>query len=231
MRPLPVSPSRSPLKIGARLRAARTESGLTLDQLANATGLTKGFISRIERDGTSPSVQTLVALCEAMSIPVGWLFETPEVSLVRREDASTIISISGDNALERLLTPRGQSAVQVLRSVYRPGQDGGEELYTIGANVEIAHVIEGRLDIIFATTHEELATGDTLTFHGHEPHTWRNPDPDAESRRLVDPGPVTLVRGSSPLRSDDFWPSVNLEDNCIAGGHASAENSTPSSLS
>jgi transcriptional regulator with XRE-family HTH domain len=193
-------PSRSPLKIGARLRAVRTESGLTLDQVANATGLTKGFISRIERDGTSPSVQTLVALCEAMSIPVGWLFEAPDVSLVRQEDASAIISISGHTGQEYLLTPRAQSAVQVIRSVYKPGQDGGDELYTLGADVEVAHVIDGRLEIIFATTQEELAAGDTLTFHGHEPHTWRNPDPHAKCVVLWTLVPSPWVSVATPSR-------------------------------
>jgi len=201
MRAQALTPSRSPLKIGARLRAVRTESGLTLDQLANATGLTKGFISRIERDGTSPSVQTLVALCEAMSIPVGWLFEAPEVSLVRREDASTIISISGDAAEEYLLTPRAQAAVQVIRSVYAPGQEGGDALYTLGSDVEVAHVLEGRLDIVFATTREELEAGDTLTFHGHEPHTWRNPDPEAQCVVLWVLVPSPWVSGSRPTRA------------------------------
>ena len=200
MRPIPMTPSRTPLKLGARLRAVRTESGFTLDQLATATGLTKGFISRIERDGSSPSVETLVALCEAMSIPVGWLFESPDVSLVRREDASTIISISGDTGQEYLLTPRAQSAVQVIRSVFLPGQTGGKELYTLGADVEVAHVIEGRLEIIFATAREELAAGDTLTFHGHEPHTWRNPDSDAECIVLWTLVPAPWASGGRPTR-------------------------------
>jgi len=53
MRPLPVSPTNE-VRIGSKLRAARTANGFTLDQLAGATGLTKGFLSRIERDETSP---------------------------------------------------------------------------------------------------------------------------------------------------------------------------------
>ena len=200
MRTQPVIPSRTPLKIGARLRAVRTSSGFTLEQLASATGLTKGFISRIERDGTSPSVQTLVALCEAMSLPVGQLFEAAEVSLVRAEDASPIVSISGEAAEEVLLTPRNQAAVQIIRSVYAPGQNGGDDLYSLGAEVEIAHVIDGRLEIIFATTREELGVGDTLTFHGHEPHTWRNPDSHAEAVVLWTLVPAPWVSGGRPSR-------------------------------
>ena len=52
MRPLPVSPTNA-VRIGSRLRAARKAHGYTLDQLASASGLTKGFLSRVERDETS----------------------------------------------------------------------------------------------------------------------------------------------------------------------------------
>ena len=77
MRALPVSPSHR-VRIGSKLRAARTTHGYTLEQLARATGLTKGFLSRVERDETSPSVATLLTLCEVMSIDVGSLFTAPQ---------------------------------------------------------------------------------------------------------------------------------------------------------
>ena len=52
MRPLPVSPTNHEIHIGAKLRAARKANGFTLDQLAASCGLTKGFLSRVERDET-----------------------------------------------------------------------------------------------------------------------------------------------------------------------------------
>jgi len=58
MRPLLPSPSNERLRIGARLRAGRQAQGMTMEQLAEATGLTKGFISRVERDVTSPRNET-----------------------------------------------------------------------------------------------------------------------------------------------------------------------------
>ena len=87
MRPLPVSPTNNGVRIGAKLRAARKAHGYTLDQLALSAGLTKGFLSRVERDETSLSVASLITLCEVMSLDVGSLFAVPEVALVRRETA------------------------------------------------------------------------------------------------------------------------------------------------
>ena len=61
--------------IGAKLRAARKLRSLTLDQVALAAGLTKGFVSRLERDDVSPSVASLVAVCDVLGLRVGELFE------------------------------------------------------------------------------------------------------------------------------------------------------------
>ena len=108
MRPLPVSPTNEVRRIGSKLRAARKAHGYTLDQLAAASGLTKGFLSRIERDETSPSVASLITLCEVMSIEVGSLFTAPEVALVRRNEAPAI-NLGGTGVTEQLMTPRGQA--------------------------------------------------------------------------------------------------------------------------
>ena len=115
MRPLPVSPTNNGIRIGAKLRAARKAHGYTLEQLALSAGLTKGFLSRVERDETSLSVASLITLCEVMSLDVGSLFAVPEVALVRRETAPTI-DLGGTGVNERLMTPRGQPRLQVVHT-------------------------------------------------------------------------------------------------------------------
>lgn len=90
MRSVPIAAGQQELRIGARLRDARRRQGLTIDQVARSTGLTKGFISRIERDMTSPSVSTLVTVCAALSLPVGELFVTPKTDVVRAAEAPYI---------------------------------------------------------------------------------------------------------------------------------------------
>src|SRR4051812_49949635 len=57
--------------VGPRLRAARQAAGLTLAAVAAQAGLTKGFLSRLERDEVSPSVATLVTVCGIVGISVG----------------------------------------------------------------------------------------------------------------------------------------------------------------
>jgi len=173
MRPLPVSPTNNEIHIGAKLRAARKSNGFTLDQLAASCGLTKGFLSRVERDETSLSVASLITLCEVMSLQVGSLFTVPDVALVRRNGAPAI-NLGGTGVSEQLMTPRGQARLQVVHSMAEPGATGGAQLYTINCELEVLYVLRGAVDLVFANSRQRLAAGDALTFPGGEPHTWVN---------------------------------------------------------
>jgi transcriptional regulator with XRE-family HTH domain len=173
MRPLPVSPSNNEIKIGSRLRAARQAHGYTLEQLALAAGLTKGFLSRVERDETSLSVASLITLCEVMSLDVGSLFTVPDVALVHL-DSAPAINLGGSGVDERLMTPRGQSRVQVVHTDVAPGGTGGKAFYTINCEFEVVYVLAGSIEMLFTDRRVELSAGDALTFPGGEPHTWLN---------------------------------------------------------
>lgn len=173
MRALPVSPTHNEIRIGAKLRAARKANGFTLDQLAVSAGLTKGFLSRVERDETSLSVASLITLCEVMSVDVGSLFSAPEVALVRR-DIAPAINLGGTGVSEKLMSPRGQSRVQLVHTSAEGGATGGADLYTINCELEILYVLRGAIDLVFSDRQQRLTAGDALTFPGGEPHTWVN---------------------------------------------------------
>jgi len=54
------------LKIGEKIRRLRKANNLTLEELANRTYLTKGFLSQLERDLTSPSIATLKGILDVL---------------------------------------------------------------------------------------------------------------------------------------------------------------------
>ncbi|MCM3658321.1 XRE family transcriptional regulator [Agromyces mediolanus] len=172
MRPMPLEPSGRSLSIGPRVREARIERGLTIEEVARVAGLTKGFLSRIERDIVSPSVSTLVTLCEVLSISVGSLFTEPEVKFVAAGTGPRV-NLGGIETEERLVTPREEARVQVLRSVISTEGRGATDLYAVAADVDVLHVLRGRVRVEFTSEQAwELGPGDTLTFNGHEPHNW-----------------------------------------------------------
>src|ERR687896_2177675 len=58
--------------VGARIRRRRTDRGLTLAAVAAATGLNVGYLSQVENDKASPSLETLAALATALDVPIAW---------------------------------------------------------------------------------------------------------------------------------------------------------------
>jgi transcriptional regulator with XRE-family HTH domain len=162
------------IRIGARLRDARRARGLTIDQVAGSTGLTKGFISQLERDQANASVASLIGICDALRIRVGALFEPSRTDLVRAEDRPRI-NFGGRGVTEYLLTPDRDGRIQVIESLIEPGGEGGEELYSLPSEAEFVHVMRGDLEVVVHDQVHHLSTGDSLTFHPRDPHTWRNP--------------------------------------------------------
>jgi transcriptional regulator with XRE-family HTH domain len=162
------------VRLGAKFRAARSDRGMTMEQVAAEAGVTKSFISRLERDEVSPSVASLVALCEALRIRVGDLFDPPETSLVR---AGTAVParFGPEGLLEYLLTPKTVRSVNIYQSVIDPGMASSDVLYSHESEVEIAYVLHGAIDVELGDQSIRLERGDTFTFSPREPHRFSNP--------------------------------------------------------
>lgn len=162
-----------PAGIGPRLRAARLARGLSLAELAGRAELTKGFLSQVERDLVSPSVGSLLRVCEALGVGVGDLFEPAPGPLVRAAGRSPI-AFGGTGIDEYQLTPAGERRLQVIQTEIAPGGGSGDEAYGLAGEAEFVHVLAGTLDLEVAGEAYRLATGDSLTFDAGQPRRWRN---------------------------------------------------------
>lgn len=177
MKSLPIEPGATEIALGRKLRALRERRRFTIEQVAERTGFSKGYISRVERDLTSPSVQSLVTLCQVLGINPGQLLDNPEVSVVKFEDSARV-DLGGNGIVERLLTPRTQRDIQIIHMSIDGHGRGEEEPYTMDCNIESVHVITGSFVVTTSSEEFQLQAGDTLTFPGAEPHTWHNPSAD-----------------------------------------------------
>jgi transcriptional regulator with XRE-family HTH domain len=169
--------------IGARLRAARLARRKTLAEVAAESGLTKGFLSKLERDQVSASVASLVRLCQTLGISVGALFQSSNGEVVRH-DAYHRINFGGSDLHEYLLTPRGERRVQAILSDIAPGGGSGDEPYALPSDVEFAFVIEGRLEVTVRGEHVVLEAGDAFTFLPRSQHCFRSAATTGRTRVL-----------------------------------------------
>lgn len=169
--------------IGARLKAARLARRKTLTEVAQASDLTKGFLSKLERDLANPSVTSLMRLCQVLEISVASLLEGHTGELVRSGEYPRI-NFGGERLSEFLLTPRGERRLQAILSEIAPAGGSGEELYSLPAEIEFALVLAGRLTVQLEDEQLRLEAGDALTFSAQTPHAFYNPDPAASTRVL-----------------------------------------------
>lgn len=161
-------------QIGHLLRERRRQLNLTLDAVAEATSLTKGFLSDIERDKTSPSVASLVKLCEVLNMPVGDLFSSSQSAVVRA-DERTPIRFGGTDVSDHLLTPSGSTRLQAIWTEIEPSGTGGDQLYSLRSEEEFIIVLSGELALQLEHETFVLHKGDAMTFDPRRPHTFYNP--------------------------------------------------------
>lgn len=171
------------VRVGSRLKALRAARGLTMEQVAEAVGVNKSFISKLEADAVAPSVATLLRYCDAVGIRPGSLFDPPPTQLVRDNEAVRI-DLGGERMAEYLISGTGQTEMMVLRSVIEPGGGSGAEPYTLRSAADLVHVLSGELEITVDGTLHLLREGDTLTFPPTLPHSWRNPSAATVTRAL-----------------------------------------------
>lgn len=156
---------------------------MSIGQIAELTGLTKGFISQVERDKTSGSVASLMSICHALNIQISTLFEPPPVYLLRNEDRKRI-RMTGEGVEDFLLSPSGGGRLQVIETIVEPGGRGAKRPYRLQSGGEFVLVLEGELRIEIESTSYDLSTGDALTFRAHDLHTWSNLSQENPARVL-----------------------------------------------
>jgi transcriptional regulator with XRE-family HTH domain len=171
------------VRIGAQLRAARLAARKTIAEVADEAELTKGFVSKLERDLANVSVASLIRLCDALGVSIGSMFQASKGEVVRRGEYPPI-DFGGSGMREYLLTPSGEKRVQAILSDIQPGGGSGDEPYALPADVEFALILAGRLSITVAGEEVTLEQGDAYTFPADAPHTFRSVQPAGRTQVL-----------------------------------------------
>lgn len=150
-------------EVGARLKRARTERGITLTELAAATGISKSTLSRLEAGQRRPSLELLLPIAQAHQVPLDELVGAPAV---------------GDPRIR--LTPRvrnGRTVVPLTRQpgglhawkVIIPPEPDQPELRT-HEGYEWLYVLAGQLRMILADHDVTMGPGEVAEFDTRLPH-------------------------------------------------------------
>lgn len=161
------APTRS---FGEQIRARRKELGLSLEELAQRTGLTASFLSLVERDMSNPSLESLRHIAEALEVPPFYFSaDGPAAAMsphpvVRRAERIKITFPPGDVTSE-LLVPNLRSKLEVFISRVQPAA-GNVARAPKTASEECLYVLEGRLRVVLNDQEYILEAGDSIYIHG-----------------------------------------------------------------
>jgi len=167
------APAESSLLPGQRFRRLRTRRGLSLAQVARATGVSVGFLSALERGQMRSSVATLRRIAKFYRTNILSLFEAAgdNPRLVRPRQRKILETTPG---VRMELLAWGHTVMEPHLFRIKPGGGSGESYSHEGE--EFLHVLRGDFEIwLDAKEHYHLKPGDSLYFESSTPHRWKNP--------------------------------------------------------
>ncbi|GAB3165700.1 XRE family transcriptional regulator [Myceligenerans halotolerans] len=189
MRPYDAAVSSEP-SLGARLRALREARGVSARSLAATLGISASAVSQIERDVMRPSVVRLLAITDALGVPLADVFEPPGaaagprggsaepegagVAVTRAWEVSPV-TLDGGVSFRRL-SPHPTPGLDFFESVYPPGATAtlGDAGLFKHEGYEIGNVVSGELTVELADDEVVLAAGDSISYPCSVPHRVRN---------------------------------------------------------
>ncbi|MGH3094456.1 MAG: helix-turn-helix domain-containing protein [Streptosporangiales bacterium] len=158
-----------------RIRAIRTERGITLTELADRTALSAGLLSQVERRRTNPSLETLRRIARVLEVPIFDLFDAeanPNAAVVRRSRRMLVRSPHGGITYTRVSPGTGR--LEVLEGTLEPGGASSADPWSHPSE-ECVVVLEGLLVVEIGDDTYELAAGDSCYFDSRRLHRYRNP--------------------------------------------------------
>lgn len=162
------------LSVGASIRRARAERGLSLRALSALAGVSVGLLSQSERGITDPSLQTLRSVAKALEMPLFDLFSPPDesvVAVVRRRQRIKLAAPHGEMTYSRISPGRGR--LELLEGRLAPGAMSSEEPWS-HASEECVVVVSGVLAVEVGGETQRLEVGDSCYFNSRLLHRYLN---------------------------------------------------------
>lgn len=166
------------------LKLLRVQSGMTLDTLADETGLTKSYLSKVERGLSNPSIGAAMSIARAIGVTVERLFgQNAEEDPIRITRAINGRAGNTDTYLS-LLVGSADKAMRafIVRPAHKPSRS---TIMSHHSGEEVLFVLSGTIEMQLGTRQEILATGDCVHFDSTIPHKLKSLSKEPASALVV----------------------------------------------
>lgn len=178
--------------IGGRVRQERQSRGWTLDQLAEAAGVSRRMLINVEQGAANPSVGTLLRLSDALGMGLPALVEMPRpkpVTVTRRgEGVALWVSDAGGRGV-LVAGTESPDVVELWDWTMGAGDQHESEAHSTGTK-ELLQVQEGSVSVVVAGETFVLEAGDAVSFSGDVEHSYGavGSEPARFSLAVFEPG-------------------------------------------
>ena len=172
--------------VAQNLRKMREEKKLSLDKLAELTGVSKSMLGQIERGDSSPTIATVWKIARGLKISFTSLLETPQsdTTLVRQSDITPLIEDDGKYRLYPFFPIEEGRRFEVYTIEIDPGGRLSAEAHPSGTQ-EFLTLFDGQLTVHVDQQVYHLAQGDSIRFRADRPHAYHNPGDSLAKISLV----------------------------------------------
>ena len=158
------------MDIGAKLKELRILKGLTQEELADRAELSKGFISQLERDSTSPSIATLMDILQCLGTSIGEFFnETPEEQIVfGKTDYFEKHDLELKNEIKWIIPNAQKNMMEPILLTLEPGGETYPDNPHEGE--EFGYVLQGNITIHIGSKTYKAKKGESFYFVSDKKH-------------------------------------------------------------
>lgn len=163
------------MNIGAKIKRLRQEKGLTQDELASRCELSKGFISQLEHDTTSPSLNTLTNILESLGTNLKDFFNdfSDERIVFTNDDFYEAEDKELQYKIEWVVPNAQKNMIEPIIITLEPGGRYKEE--TAHQGEEFGYVLSGTIYLYYGNKRYRAKKGETFAYQAKANHYIANP--------------------------------------------------------
>jgi XRE family transcriptional regulator, regulator of sulfur utilization len=159
-------------RVAENMRRIRLARGMSLRDVAAATGLSKALMSQIEREVANPTIATLSQIAAALDVSFS---ELTRSSLIEPVVVRAAERDPGTSGARMLYTMPERRRFDVSEGVLEPGDRQGMSDHGTGS-LEYGYVVKGQVELVVGENTLLLNTGDAVSFSAELPHVYRARD-------------------------------------------------------
>ncbi|MCG6560187.1 XRE family transcriptional regulator [Ruegeria sp. 1NDH52C] len=160
-------------RLPARLKEARRAQGLSLEAVANLSGVSRSMVSQIERGESSPTIATLWNLTRALQVDFAGLLEAAEaadrIDTLRASEVPSIDNMGQGCRIRILSPPEDAGGHEVYDISFKPGGALNSQPHARGTREQLT-VLDGAVRVTSGAAIQDLGPGDTARYAADIPH-------------------------------------------------------------